>query len=300
VGGPIIKDGTFFFGSLFFMRSSRVDTQVGTVETPRFASFVENTFPHNIASTFFLQNAPKVPPTQGILTLAQLEAQNPGYFPATAFPADLPAAGTTTVNNVVPRNGNQWHFRIDHNFNSDRDRIYLSNYNTTGTDAIDNIRPTSWLTTREVSWLPKLNWIHTISQSLLNEASMTYLRTTGNFINNAPNLPTSYPTGIAGLGIWGGLPWAENDFNWHDTLSWIRGSHNIRVGVDLDHQTDFDNFTDNDKRPGFYFANLLDFAQDEPYFQSGPTVDTTTGGTAYDYLMQRIFYFGPFIQDDCE
>ncbi len=78
----------------------------------------------------------------------------------------------------------------------------------------------------------------------------------------------------------------------------MHGSHNIRVGADVDHQTDFDKFADNDKRPYFVFANLLDFAQDKPYYQSGPTVDTTTGGTAYDYLMQRIFYLGPFIQDD--
>jgi len=131
----------------------------------------------------------------------------------------------------------------------------------------------------------------------LNEASVTYLRTTGAFSNNLPNLPTAYVTGISTLGTWGGLPWAENDFNWHDTLSWMHGSHNIRVGIDIDHQTDFDDFMDNDKRPYFVFANLLDFAQDLPYYQSGPAVDTTTGGTAYNYLMQRIFYMGPFIQD---
>jgi len=123
------------------MRSSRVSTPVTTVETPQFTSFVESAFPNNIASTFFRQDPPKVYPTQDIVTVAQLGAQNPGFFPATAFPADLPAAGTTFVNNVIPRNGHQWHFRIDHNFHSDRDRIYLSNYNTEGIDAFDDPRP---------------------------------------------------------------------------------------------------------------------------------------------------------------
>jgi hypothetical protein len=78
----------------------------------------------------------------------------------------------------------------------------------------------------------------------------------------------------------------------------MRANHNIRMGLDVDHQTDFDDFTDNDKRPSFSFANLLDFAQDLPISQSGPAVYTPTGGTAYNYLMQRIFYMGPFIQDD--
>jgi hypothetical protein len=298
IGGPIFKNRTFFFGSLFFMRSSRVDTIVTPVETPNFTSFVASNFPNSIAAATFAIDPPKVPPTQDILTVAQVEAQTPGYFPATAFPATLPAVGTAYINNVIPRNGDQWHFRFDHNFNSDKDRIYLSNYNSTGTDAFDNPRPASWMPTREVSWLPKLDWVHTISPTLLNEASITYLRTTGAFNTYLPNLPTDYPTGIASLGMWGGLPWAENDFNWHDTISWMHGSHNIRVGLDVDRQKDDDQYTYIDKRPSFSFANLLDFAQDKPYAQSGPTVYTPTEGTAYDYELERVFYMGPFIQDD--
>lgn len=299
IGGPIVKDKTFFFGSVFFMRSSRASSHVTTVETPEFANYVQQNFPNNLASTFMSSDPPATPPSINFLTAAEVEAENPGHFaPPAGIPPDLPVIGTTFVNNVVPRNGHQWHFRIDHNLNSDKDRIYLSNYNTLGTDSIDDPRPKNWLNTTETSWLSKLDWVHTISPSLLNEAGITYLRTTGAFISNVPNLPTDYVTGVSQLGQWGGLPWAENDFDFHDTISWMHGSHNLRIGYDLDHQTDFDLFAQDDARPSFTFANLLDFAQDLPIAQSGPAVYTPTLGTSYDYLMQRILYMGPFIQDD--
>lgn len=89
IGGPIIKNKTFFFASAYVMRSSRASTYVTTVETPEFANFTETNFPNNVASTFFSTDPSKTPPTQNIVTVAQLQAQSPGYFPATAFPASL-------------------------------------------------------------------------------------------------------------------------------------------------------------------------------------------------------------------
>ena len=214
--------------------------------------------------------------------MAQLEAENPGYFPALPILPDLPAAGTAFVNNVIPRNGDQWHFRIDHNLNSDRDRIYLSNYNTIGTDAIDDPRPKNWLTTSEVSWLPKLNWVHTISPSLLNEASDNLSENHRGFYPiTAESARQLMSQGISTLGTWGGLPWAENDFDLHDTISWMHGSHNMRIR----HTTWITRPTSttlppDDARPFFHFANLLDFAQDLPSAQSGPAVYTPTRGTS--------------------
>src|SRR5439155_7481444 len=88
------------------------------------------------------------------------------------------------------------------------------------------------------------------------------------------------------------------DFSWHEVLSWIHGNHNLRVGLDVDRQKDFDDFTQLHNRATFVFGNLLDFAQDLPFFQAGPTVDTTTGTAANVVMRQRISYFAPFVQDD--
>src|SRR6202171_4783883 len=84
LGGPIIKNKLFAFGGLFLLRSSNATTQVATVETPQFVQFVQQKFPNNLASTFFQQAPPAVSPTAGILTVAQLQAKNPGFYPVSA------------------------------------------------------------------------------------------------------------------------------------------------------------------------------------------------------------------------
>jgi hypothetical protein len=297
VGGPIFKDRTFFFGSLFFLRGSRSDTQLATVETPQFRSFLESNFPNNIATRFLREAPPQVDPSSDILTVGQLKATLPGFFPAPMFPDDLPAVGTAVIERVPPRNGHQWHFRIDHNF-SDRDRIFFSVWRSVATDAFPDPRPIQRIFLTEKGIQGKVNWIHSFSPNLLNEGSMSGLKTFGDFGIKRPDLPQAYATGISGPGTWGPGSWGNPDFSWHEVLSWIHGNHNLRVGIDVDRQKDFDDFTQLHNRATFVFGNLLDFAQDLPFFQAGPTVDTTTGTAANVVMRQRITYFAPFIQDD--
>ena len=95
VGGPIIKNKLFVFGGLFGLISNAANSPVDTVETPQFVQFVQANFPNNMANAFFAQAPPagNVPLT-GILTVAQVEQQTPGFYPNAIFPADLPAEGT--------------------------------------------------------------------------------------------------------------------------------------------------------------------------------------------------------------
>jgi hypothetical protein len=91
----------------------------------------------------------------------------------------------------------------------------------------------------------------------------------------------------------------HNNFNYHDVLTYVRGAHNIRVGIDVDRQQDLDNFTNGDVRPSFSFTNILDFASDQPYSQSGPVVDLKTDKVANNlYSRILMLYAAPFVQDD--
>src|SRR6266849_8626934 len=94
LGGPILKNKLFVFCGAFGFLSSSATTQVATVETPQFVQFVQTNFPNNLANTFFKQAPPAVGPTTNILTVAQVQARNPGFFSSSAFPANLPAVGT--------------------------------------------------------------------------------------------------------------------------------------------------------------------------------------------------------------
>ena len=85
-GGPILKNKLFFFVSAFGLISSSAATTVTTVETPQFVQYVEQNFPNNLSTSFF-KAAPvgSTPPLTDILTVAQVEAQNPGFYPAVHF-----------------------------------------------------------------------------------------------------------------------------------------------------------------------------------------------------------------------
>ena len=60
-----------------------------------------------------------------------------------------------------------------------------------------------------------------------------------------------------------------------------------------------DDFTNGEDRPFFYFNNILDFAADQPHYQSGPVLDVQTLGVAHN-LYQRVLmlYAAPYVQDD--
>ena len=69
--------------------------------------------------------------------------------------------------------------------------------------------------------------------------------------------------------------------------------------VDIDRHHDDDKFTSAVLRPTFGFGNLMDFAQDGVFSQSGPGMDVKTSSLANDlYEILRWVYGGAYVQDD--
>jgi len=301
-GGPVLKNKLFFFVGAFGLLSSSGTTDVEPVETPQFAQFVEQNFPNNISSTFFKQAPPgATPPLTNILTVAQVEANNAGYYPTTGFPADLPAIGTGYFSQSLAHNAYQWHFRVDYNVNPLKDRLFFSMFRTFSDSQTEDPRPIYRVMIPNYGFYAKVDWTHTFSPTLLNEAGFTVVRAIGSnpsAINNQ-ELPNAYITGVSGYSQWGPAGWVHENFNWHDVLTWTHGKHTISTGVDIDRHHDDDNFTSPLLRPGFNFANLIDFAQDGVYSQSGPAVQVSDGTLASNlYQVLRWLYWGAYVQDD--
>jgi len=302
LGGPVIKDRLFLFGGIFVLRSSQATTQVATVETPQFAQWVAQNYPNGIANAFFTQAVPAAAPTTGILTVAELEALNPGHYPAPAnLPSDLPAIGTGFFPQSLTHNAHQWHVRGDYNFNNDKDRMFADWFQNYSDQLQADPRSIYRVKVPNHGVYGKLDWIHTFSPTLLNEASFTGGTAVGSNPGTYHNkeLPNAYPTGISGFSQWGPAGWVHDNYNWHDVLTWTHARHTIETGVDIDRHHDDDNFTAPQLRPNFDFANLIDFAQDLPFDQNGPTLDVANSGLASNlYEVLRWLYMGVFVQDD--
>ena len=300
-GGPIIKNKLFVFGGAFGLLSSNATTQVATVETPTFAQYVAANFPNGLANQFLKQAPPAVTPTSNILTVAQVELQNPGFSPSTSFPADLPAVGTAIFPESLTHNAYQYHFRVDYNLNEAKDRLFFDFFRTYSNQLGADPRTIYRVVVPNTGLFAKLDWTHTFSNNLLNDAGFTVVRAVGNNPGTAHNqdLPNVNISGVSGFSQWGPAGWVHENFNWHDVLTWTHNQHTISGGVDIDRHHDDDKFTAPLLRPTFGFGNLIDFAQDQPYSQAGPALQVSNSSLASDlYQILRWVYVGGFVQDD--
>jgi Carboxypeptidase regulatory-like domain len=300
-GGPIIRDKMFFFIGAFGLTSSNASTDVTTVETQDFVQFVQQNFPNSLANTFFKQAPPPAYPTSGILTVADVEQANPGFFPSDAFPSDLPAVGTLTVPLSLTHNAYQWHIRTDNDIHASKDRVFFDFFRTYSDQLQNDPRPVFRVVLPNTGLYAKVDWTHSFSPNLLNEAGVTLVRASGSNPGTSSNksLPNVNISGVAGFNQWGSAGWVHENFSWHDVLNWTHGRHTVSTGVDIDRHHDDDKFTSAVLRPTFGFANLLDFAQDGVYNQSGPGMDVNTSSLANDlYEILRWVYGGAYVQDD--
>ncbi len=301
-GGPVIKNKTFIFGSFFRLNASAASTSVVREETPQFVSFVQSQFPNSLAAKFFALDPPAAPPTASFITVAQVQQTNPGSFPNGIFPSNLLAVGTATFTLVSSQPSQQWNLRVDQNLHGYKDRVYFNSYRTWEHAWITNPRPNLAYPYPNTGIFARLSWTHTFTSTLLNEASFSLVRAGGNYPSapgDAANLPNTGITGVgAGFGQAGPYRYQHNNFVIHDGVSWMHGGHQVKVGIDLDRQRGYA-VQSNLSHPSFSFSNILDFSQDLPFSQSGPTLDIAKGTTALN-LYRKLYslYTGLYVQDD--
>ena len=161
-----------------------------------------------------------------------------------------------------------------------------------------------------------------INSNLLNVARFGYMRFDGHssIVNplTAQSVGIDTPTGAVGPtssapGIWaGGLmigdagtpsQWqVTNSFIYQDTLSWTRGRHNARFGVELKrHEVDEDQPVETDGL--LQIATFSDFLVGESAAQNGSpsglsNVTSATAGGGIFRRNERYTDFGGFAQDD--
>jgi hypothetical protein len=299
-GGPIFKDKLFGFGAIEVLRSSVTSAGSAALETQDFYNWVKA----NEGSTVAYQSLTLAPPlayatasSPGVQSVSQLAATS--HFPLPAgIPGNLDATGNVNYTNVSPKNGYQWSFRID-DYLGKSDRLYVDAIRTYDTSASTNARPAFAAPSAASSDFVNVDWTHTFSARLLNEAGANIIRPYGqNGASPAFAIPNVNVTGLQGFGNWGPGNFTQETVGWRDVMTASVKTHTLKFGFDQDNLRENDAQGGAFDRPTFNFASLLDFVQDKALSESGTPVSLVTHQEAPYERRYRELYTGAFVQDD--
>ena len=292
IGGPILRNRTFFFHSYEGLRQSGARVATSTVETPEFRDWVVRTRPNSIAATLLRDFVPIAPPT---FAFREAGAPRPGQI---APPPGLMAFGSAQFIPDSFRDGNQFSVRIDHELRPGKDRLSGNFYRTTSSTMTGGIRPAFNRPTDELTYFGSLNHTHTFSPNKLNEFRAGIMRLRGlPRIPQRLDIPVINVTGLTGYGN-SNFPagWFQTNFNYKNIFSWIKSAHTIKMGGELRFVRSNSYNTPN-YIPTYQFPNILDFAYDDP-LQVTRKVDPSTGLPATNVVGLRGREWALFINDD--
>ena len=311
VGGPIQKDKMFGFFSWDQLKSAQAGTLSGTVETPDFVNYMTTQFPNNLSTQLLTKFAPLRPNPSGFQSVLDLDpACTPQNEPLPNLSCSTNVLENVTESVAPKNNGLQWNFRVDRYFRDSKDRLNGSFFRKTPDVISPNIRP-AFNTLNAFAGITNyanLDWTHTFSPSLLNDAAFGVTRISGLGVCTHCEVPPIGIAAMSGFGI-GFAPaeFLQNDFHWRDVLSYNRGKHSWKAGLEVFRDQENDLFSGPQLRPSYNFVNnsptgaansLFDFANDTPFQENNINFDLRTGGPASQNIGLRSTTYGFFVQDD--
>jgi hypothetical protein len=327
LGGPLIKDKTFFFGSY---EGTRIRTGESRTEVFESRAWADYAAAYGRPTSRYLYSSFKAPELDSFRTSVggYLAGDNPWRIPYIPSPdqasvdaflgwtfgsmpgsisADAPMIGEASFFTRESNDSDGLSLRLDQEL-GENDKIYGRYFfNNTDSDEIYE-RSSFHDPSLGKSHLLALNWTHVFTASLVNEARVGFNRTIDDFfwrggvVDGAPGLPwigeSSFHSVFAA-----GVPWntRQNTFSGADTLSIVRGNHGLKTGVEVRRNREYGEFDAG--RPAYYFVDLIYLALDDPYYQIGgvdPNLQEGFGQAelASNYRDWRGTEIGLFFNDD--
>jgi hypothetical protein len=331
LGGPIIRNKLFLFGSYEGLRQSSNDTATAWIETPQYRQAVINARPNSVSARVF--QSPGIEPR----VINVLNVPCPSAFAATACQVvnggvDLgsitgaPGAYTTTTGagfDNIPdmefaqialpsrTNGDQYNGRVDFNatsFDTFAFSSYFTHLDTLGSDAAGGSRPMGDLYKKPLTSALTATYSRVLSPTTLNEARANFTR----FSFNQVQASSSTNFGIPRIEVEGlpidrirfGAPrdettpgiFAQNTYEFRDTLNKVLGNHGWKFGAEIRREQDNNNLVGG-ARPLYSFVGLFNLANDTPVFES-INADPNTGLPADAQRYFRTGTYALFAQDD--
>jgi Carboxypeptidase regulatory-like domain/TonB dependent receptor len=207
--------------------------------------------------------------------------------------------------------GNQYNARVDYSRAKDlfAASFYITPLNSVGGDLGANGRPMADLTFDPRNKYVALIWNHTISSTMLNEARVNWTRFFANqFLSNqnvAWNLPRWEVEDIPGDRVKYGANqgtnspgmFAQNQYEFRDTLSKFLGRHGLKAGGNVTLNQDNNDYEFGAARPVYVAHMIWNFVDGAPIYE-GINVDPRTGSPTDVHKYYRQHDFALFGQDD--
>jgi hypothetical protein len=298
LGGPIIRNKTFFFGSYEGTRNAVGQALTFQVETPEFRDYVTRTSPTGVAARL-LNEFPAPTPLPGAGANRYLDQQDivtqSGVIPATGRVA-------VTLHDYI--RSDQYLARIDHSFGG-RDRLsarWIAEYQR-DEGGTSSSRATLGKAVRGSrgpfdGFFANLNlgYVHVFSRAV-NDARVSVLVITATRGDEDAIVPEVTVTGLtAPFGDIFTSATRLRSYEVRDTLSLDRGRHSIRLGFEM--RRIFKGLSIGPPSSGsFFFETLDDFALDRPLRQT-LTVNPETGEPTSFPRYFTLYESGVFAQDD--
>jgi hypothetical protein len=207
--------------------------------------------------------------------------------------------------------GNQYNARVDYTRARDLFAVsfYITPLNSVGGDLGANGRPMADLTFDPRNKYVALIWNHTLSSTMMNEARLNWTRFFANqFVSNsnvAWNLPRFQIEDMPGDRITYGANqgtnspgvFAQNQYEFRDTFSKLRGRHGFKAGFVATLNQDNNDYEFGAARPVYVAHGLWNFVDGTPVYE-GINVDPRTGTPTDVHKYYRQLDYSFFGQDD--
>jgi outer membrane receptor protein involved in Fe transport len=292
LGGPIVPDKTFFFGSFEGLRERLSTTHIANV-------------PSEAARAGQLQVFIPFPPPGGLQTIPVAPNMQPfiDLIPRANDPdRDNDGIGRFFSVEDEPTNQELFNIRIDHEF-SDSDSFFARYTLDQSDKQIFESHQTDLLFDYRYQYLT-LSEKHIFSPNVINEVRFGFTRSKANqngmekvpidpdlrFTRQDPPLLGRFFSPFDPFGNFLGLTQVPNNWSYSDDLSWTRGSHFFKIGV---HWTrmHFNGKVDVRTNGLYVFTSVPDFLQGRALFFDGFATPMANTGVRQNLI-------GLYFQDD--